>query len=141
MRRQFLRDVGFGLITLFILLGVIYSASAQPITTISITGKVTDPYWGTVNLHVNGRGDHELIKGLGVGFHVEKTAELRFEVTGSVSGTLITLEGTVIQAPLNFNFLLGLPIIIYADASSGYIYQNFAMFMEFEGTGTVIINN
>ncbi|MFX1456759.1 MAG: hypothetical protein ACFFDB_15405, partial [Promethearchaeota archaeon] len=86
-------------------------------------------------------GDQKLIKGKGVGFHIEMLAEITFTITGEINENSITLQGYVIQTPLNFNFLIGLPLWVYADASTGYIYQNFAMVMEFEGIGIVVINN
>ena len=103
--------------------------------------------WGTVNLHVSAKGELSLITGKGVGVHVDFASEARFTLTGSISGSSVTLEGMVIQVPLRFPFLLGTPILIYADASTGDIYFSFGpiaggpITMVFEGTGTVVINN
>lgn len=147
IKSKFLRNIGFGLVVVVFLVGITQSASSQPYTTISITGRVSGPF-GTVNLHVSGKGAPSLINGKGVGFHIEFIAEARFTVTGSISGNIITLEGEVTQAPLSYSFLLGTPILVYADASNGYIYHSIGPFIiyptlieEFEGIGTVVINN
>ncbi len=60
----------------------------------------------------------------------------QFPLTGSVSGSLVTLSGTVTISS-NPSFI-GAPVTINADAGTGSIIFNFAGFV-FTGTGRVVI--
>ena len=121
-------------------------AEAPPPTTIGISGKVSGSS-GTVALEATAKGTTSSLVGRGAGVHINFASEARFTLTGSISGSVVTLTGAVTQS--GFAALIGTPVSIVADASTGTITHIFGpiaggplagVTLTFTGTGTVVIN-
>lgn len=114
-------------------------------TVVTIRGDVTSPLLGTIHVvahasgpagALSGRGFDGPATGSGVSGAPGNPGACVFSLTGSVSGTSVTLTGTVIVSS-NPSFV-GAPVIITANASTGAITFTFAGF-PFTGTGSVAI--
>ena len=124
------------------------TAYAQPITAVSISGKVSTTALGpsiTVTVQANARGSPSSLTGNAIDTSSEGGVLLKLLglpgqcneqlTTGSTDGTTVTLSGTVVKSfDGTFN---GTPVSITAT-TAGAITFHFGPFV-FTGTGTVII--
>ena len=117
------------------------SAIAAPPTNVHISGEVTLAPGFSLQLTANASGTPSSLSGQGVDstFHqgpVSPPGTCEFPLTGSVTGNVVTLTGTVTQA--SDKTLIGTPVSIVADASTGAITFHFGGFV-LTGTGNVHI--
>lgn len=116
-------------------------AVAAPPTNVHISGEVTLAPGFSVQLTANAKGTPDSLSGQGVDstFHGvgPPPGTCTFDnLTGSISGTVVTLHGSVTQS--SDKSLIGTPVWIEADASTGAISFNFGGFI-LTGTGNVHI--
>ena len=134
------RAVIFLAVTLMVaaLMMMIGPAQASNDTVVTISGTVSND---GITLHVEAQAMGPSAGSL-TGQGSDSTARAnaakycRFPLTGSVSGNVITLSGSVVFSPDPTN--LGTPVAITADASTGSITFNFGGFI-LTGTGSVVI--
>ncbi len=126
------------LLVLLLLTPVAYAA--QP-TTVTLSGVVTGPA-GTFTIRAEASGSTSSLSGDGTDSPPPGASGnpgvCHFTLTGSISGTVVTLSGAFDQSSIPS--LIGLPIVITADASTGSLIFSVAGGAIIEtGTGTVTI--
>ncbi len=118
------------------------SVLALPLTTVNIAGQVSIA-GSTLTLQANARGTSASLTGSGVDttFHggVPPPGTCEFPLTGSISGSVVTLSGAVSKS--TDPTLVGASVLIVADAATGSITFTFGGVFVLTGTGTVQINN
>jgi hypothetical protein len=118
------------------------SAWASPVTTVSISGQVSIG-GSTLTLHASASGTSASLTGHGVDttFHggPPPPGTCEFPLTGSISGSVVTLSGAVSKA--TDPTLVGASVLIVADGATGSITFTFGGTFVLTGTGTVQINN
>jgi len=116
-------------------------------TMVSIAGTVSGPS-GSVRLGVNARGIPEDLTGTGGSAHMAFASPTTFEFDGTLDGSTVTLNGTVTHAA--FEFLLGTPVTLTADATTDDIRLTFGPMpagpladqtLTFTGIGAVTISS
>jgi hypothetical protein len=114
-------------------------------TVVSIAGTVTGPT-GEVRLGVNARGTPENLNGTGGSAHVTFASPATFTFDGALNDSVVTLNGTVTYAAVEF--LVGTPVTLTADATSDSIHLTFGPMpagplagktLTFTGTGVVTV--
>ena len=100
--------------------------------TIFVTAQASGPTSGTLT----GQGHDGPPNGSGASGAPGNPGVCPFPLTGSLSGSVVTLSGTV-SFSSNPAFV-GAPVSITANASTGAITFNFAGFI-FTGTGSVVV--
>lgn len=114
-------------------------------TVVSIAGTVTGPT-GEVRLGVNARGTSDELTGTGGSAHATFASPATFTFDGTLDNTAVTLEGTVTHAA--FEFLVGTPVTLTADASTNVIHLTFGPIpagpeegetLTFTGSGVVTV--
>ena len=120
-------------------------AYASPPTTVNVSGQVSLAPGLTLTVEAHAKGSSSSLTGAGVDstFHGNPLpgppGTCNFDnLAGSISGTTITLSGSVTHS--TDPSLVGTPVTVIADASTGAITFIFGPFT-LTGTGTVIINN
>lgn len=112
-------------------------------TAVSIKGTVTGPS-GEVRLGVHARGTPEELSGTGGSAHATFASPATFTFDGALDDAVVTLTGTVAHAA--FEFLVGTPVTLTANASTGTIHLVFGPIpggpvagetLTFTGTGVV----
>ncbi len=143
-----LRSISIGAVAALVLvLAIAPSAvSADVPRTVNVAGVVSGPS-GTVDLQARAAGGDGL-EGTGVGFHREFSSRASFVLQGSVTGSVVTLSGTVSKA--RFGCLVGTPVTVRADGSTGSIVHSLGPIgcpgplagqtLAFVGQGTVVVN-
>lgn len=119
------RSVHAVLVLLLVALGAVSDpgvAHSSVETVVSITGTVSGPS-GEVRLGVNARGAPGDLKGTGGSAHATFASPATFAFDGELSDSVITLNGTVTHAA--FEFLVGTPVTLTADATSDHIQLTF----------------
>lgn len=138
---RFLVAVSLGALLLLPLVAAT-SAMAGPPTTVNIDGQVSIA-GSTLTLSANAAGTSASLTGRGVDstFHGAgpPAGTCVFPLTGSISGSVVTLSGAVRQS--SDPTLVGASVLIVADAGTGSITFTFAGVFVLTGTGTVVINN
>ncbi len=116
--------------------------AASP-TNVHVSGAVTLPSGFTLQLTANASGTPSSLSGQGVDstFHGNPGGPppgtcIFNNLTGSVSGSVVTLTGSVTSS--TNNALVGTSVKIIADASTGSIVFDFGAFV-LTGTGIVLI--
>jgi hypothetical protein len=121
------------------------AASGEPVTTVTIAGSLSGAT-GAVKLAGDVRGTPQDLSGSVGSVHVTFGSPATFSLQGSLSGDLVTLSGTATHAAAEF--LIGTPVTLVADASSGQIDLSFGPIpsgplagatLTFSGTGHVKI--
>ena len=116
------------------------SAIAAPPTNVHISGVVTLAPGFSLQLTANASGTPSSLSGQGLDStfhgHIPPPGTCEFPLTGSVTGNVVTLTGTVTQA--SDKTLIGTAVSIVADASTGAITFHFGGFV-LTGTGQVRI--
>jgi hypothetical protein len=103
---------------------------------VSIAGTLTGP--GSVaKLGVNVQGTAEHLSGTGGSAHVALAAPATFAFSGSVDGSVVVLEGHVAHAA--FESLVGTPVRLTADASTGMIDLTFGPIPGGPQAGTTLV--
>lgn len=114
-------------------------------TMVSIAGTVSGST-GEVRLGVNARGTPRDLKGTGGSAHVTFASPATFAFDGTLSDSIVTLKGKVTHAA--FEFLVGTPVILTADATTDDIKLTFGPMragpladqtLTFTGTGAVTL--
>lgn len=121
---------------------IVPTAYAQSVTTVNVAGQVSVSGL-TVTVQAHAQGSPSSISGSGADTPVHANAfpppgECTFPLTGSISGSQVTLSGQVTQT--SDPALLNLHVKITADASTGAITFIIGPFT-LTGTGTVVIEN
>jgi hypothetical protein len=99
-------------------------AAADSLTTVHITGEGSGflpapcTCQASVILAVHGRGDDVSLTGSGTA-HASTGATNLFELTGSISDSIVSLSGTVYQS--SFPILEGSSVEIEADTTTGVV--------------------
>ncbi len=130
----------FTVATLMILMTTMVPARASNDTRVTIIGDVSV---GGITFHVQAQasGSSSSLSGQGISSPLANSVgpgnTARFPLTGSVSGSTVTLTGSIAFSPNAAN--IGMPIAITADSSTGYIEFDFGL-TKFTGTGSVVIN-
>ncbi len=113
-------------------------------TTVNISGQVTlaPGLTLTVEGHAQGTASSLVGKGVDSTFHGNPLGfppgTCNFPLTGSISGSVITLSGAVTHS--TDPSFVGTPVTLIGDASTGAITFIFGPFT-LTGTGNVVINN
>lgn len=131
--------------TLMILMTTMVPARASNDTNVTISGTVSDPGLGlTLQVHAHASGSSAALSGQGGNSNFSGNPfgapanSSSFPLTGSVSGNIVTLSGTVASSP-NDNNINTISVKFIADASTGHIEFDFGL-TKFTGTGSVVIN-
>ena len=118
------------------------ASHAQPtVTTVLISGLVSNPKFGSVTVRASASGSTFSLVGAGTdsppftGVSGNPGA-CQFPLTGSVSGSMVTLSGSVTQSSISA--FLGTSVGINAIASTGAITFTFGG-IPFAGMGIVVI--
>jgi hypothetical protein len=125
---------------LFLLAPATYAAGGSG-TTVTISGTVSLSGFGTVSVRAHASGITSSLSGGGTdspppNIPPGNPAVCQWPLTGSVSGSVVMLVGTVTQSSVRAE--IGTPITLTADASTGAITWTFGGF-PLTGTGTVEI--
>jgi hypothetical protein len=115
---------------------------ATDITTVTISGMVSNPTVGTVSVRAHASGSMASLSGGGTDSPPPppsppgNPAVCQYLLTGLVSGDVVTLSGTVTQSSVSAE--IGTPVTFIATASTGAITWTFGG-VPFTGTGTVVV--
>ncbi len=119
------------------------TAYAAGSTTVTISGQVSIGTF-TVTVRAHASGTASSLSGGGTDSPPPAASPhgnpgvCQFPLAGSTDGTTVTLSGTVTQSSIHS--LIGLPVTITADTSTGFITFHIGPFTV-SGTGTVVIRN
>jgi hypothetical protein len=127
------------LATSLILLAPATYATDSSSTTVTISGMVKDRSGVLVSVRAHATGTTSSLSGGGTDSPPPNSppgnpAVCQFPLTGSMSGSVVTLNGVVTQSSVRME--IGTTITLTADASTGEIKWNFGD-DRFTGTGTV----
>jgi hypothetical protein len=126
-------------------------ASAAPMTTVSVVGEATGFLPAPCNctagivIAINVRGSAGSLQGAGTN-HATTGVTNRFQLTGSITGPIVLLSGTIIRSTTPA--IEGSPIEIEADATTGAMRVTLGPLaggvfagqtLVFEGSATVLI--
>jgi hypothetical protein len=116
-------------------------AAGSTATTVNISGTVSLPGFGSVSVRAHASGTTTLLSGGGTdspppNIPPGNPAVCQWPLTGSVSGSVVKLAGTVTQSSVRAE--IGTAVTLTADASTGAITWTFGGF-PLTGTGTVEI--
>jgi hypothetical protein len=116
-------------------------------TAVAIAGTLTGPS-GVAKLGVSVRGTAEHLSGTGGSANVMLASPASFTFDGVLHGSVVTLHGHVAHAA--FEFLVGTPVMLTADAATGRIDMSFGPIpagprggeiVTFTGTGKVSMSD
>lgn len=106
------------LATLSFALSTPVTAHGRVDTVVSISGTLTGPT-GVAKLGVTVRGTAAHLTGSGGSAQVAPASPATFAFDGALDGVVVTLQGDVAHA--GFEFLVGTPVALTANASTGEI--------------------